>query len=199
LVEPDHASTSQVVYDLLKANDISIEHDTALCIYTAIVTDTGSFQYESVNEKVFECAADLVRCGVKPDFVSKMLFQRDKLSKLRLIAKAFETIEMCCDGKVAFIEITKEMLDITGAVKEDTDTLVNSIRSLASVEIACMLREDDDGIKVSLRSKNYADVSQIAQKLGGGGHVKAAGVTFKGDFNFEKVKNILKNEIKKVL
>ncbi len=199
LIEPNHASASEVVYDVLKANNIEIPTDTAVCIYTALVTDTGSFQYESVNDKVFECAADLVRCGVKPDFISKMLFQRDRLSRLRLLAKAYDTIEMCCDGKAAFVEVTKEMMEITGAIKEDTDTIVNSVRAIAPVEVACMLREEDDGIKISLRSKNYADVSKIAQKYGGGGHIRAAGATLKNQFDFEKVKNMLKEDIKEII
>jgi len=199
LIEPNHASTSQVVYDILKANNVEIPTDTAVCIYTALVTDTGSFQYESVNDKVFECAAEMVRCGVKPDYVAKMLFQRDRLSRLRLLAKAYETIEMCCDGKVAFVEVTKEMMEITGAIKEDTDTIVNSVRAIAPVEVACMLREDDEGIKISLRSKNYADVSKIAVKYGGGGHIRAAGATLKDEFDFEKVKKMLKEDLKEIV
>ncbi|AZV47227.1 bifunctional oligoribonuclease/PAP phosphatase NrnA [Nautilia sp. PV-1] len=199
LIEPDYASTSQVVYDILKANGIEIDKDSALCIYTALVTDTGSFQYESVNDRVFECAADLVRCGAEPDYVAKMLFQRDRLSRLRLLAKAYETIELCCDGKVAFVEVTKEMMEITGAIKDDTDTIVNSVRALAPVEVACMLREDDEGIKVSLRSKNYADVSKVAVKHGGGGHIRAAGATIRDEFDFEKVKNILKEDLKEIV
>ena len=198
IIDPKAASSSQVVYNLLKTNDVKIEKDSAICLYTALVTDTGSFQYESVNEKVFEFAADMVRCGVKPDFVAKMLFQRDRLSRLRLLAKAYDTIELCCEGKVAFVEVTKEMMEITGAIKEDTDTIVNSIRAIASVEVACLLREEDKGIKISLRSKNYADVSEIAVKYGGGGHIKAAGATI-NEFDFEKVKNMLKEDLKKII
>ncbi len=199
IIDPKAASTSQVVYNMLKTNGIDINEESAVCIYTALVTDTGSFQYESVNDKVFECAADLVRCGVKPDYVAKMLFQRDRLSRLRLLAKAYDTIELCCDGKVAFVEVTKEMMEITGAIKEDTDTIVNSVRAIASVEVAVMLREDDEGIKISLRSKNYADVSKIAVKYGGGGHIRAAGATLKGEFDFSKVKNMLKEDLKEIL
>jgi len=199
LIKPNYASTSQVVYEILKENGIEILKESAICIYTALVTDTGNFQYESVNDKVFEVAADLVRCGVKPDFISKMLYQRDRLSRLRLLAKAYDTIELCCEGKVAFVEVTKEMLEITGAIKEDTDTIVNSVRAIATVEIACMLREDDEGIKISFRSKNYADVSKIAVKYGGGGHIRAAGATIKDEFDFNKVKEMLKNDLKEIL
>ena len=197
IIDPKAASSSQVVYNLLKTNNIKINKESAICLYTALVTDTGSFQYESVNEKVFEFAADMVKAGVKPDFVAKMLFQRDRLSRLRLIAKAYDTIELCCEGKVAFVEVTKEMMEITGAIKEDTDTIVNSVRAIATVEVACLLREEDEGIKISLRSKNYADVSKVAVKYGGGGHIRAAGATIK-EFDFEKVKNMLKEDLKKV-
>ncbi len=195
LIEPNAASTSQVVFNLLKANNIEIDKDSATCIYTALVTDTGNFQYESVNEKVFLMAAELVKSGVDVDFVSKMLYQRDRLSRLRLLAKAYETIELCCDGKVAFVEITKEMLEITGAIKDDTDTVVNSVRNLATVEVACMLREDDNGIKISLRSKNYVNVSEIATKFGGGGHIRASGATIE-DKTIPQIKEILKKELK---
>jgi len=198
LVKPGYASTSQVVYEMLKSNNVEINQDTALCLYTSLVTDTGSFQYESVNKKVFDCAADLVSKGVKPDYVSQMLFQRNRLSKLRLIAKSYETLELCCDAKVAFVEVTKEMMQITGAIKEDTDTIVNNVRSLATVEIACMLREEEDGIKISLRSKNV-DVSKIAQKFGGGGHIRASGAMFKNTADFEYVKSLLKDEFKRLL
>ena len=199
IIDPKAASSSQVVYNMLKANNIEIPSESAVCIYTALVTDTGSFRYESVNDKVFEMAAELVKCGVKPDFVAKMLFQRDRLSRLRLLAKAYDTIELCCEGKVAFVEVTKEMMEITGAIKDDTDTIVNSVRAIASVEVACMLREDDDGIKISLRSKNYADVSKIAVKYGGGGHIRAAGATIKDEFDFEKVKEMLKQDLKEIV
>ena len=199
IIDANAASSSQVVYNMLKANNVEIEKDSALCIYTALVTDTGNFQYESVNEKVFLMAADLVKAGIKPDFISKMLFQRDRLSRLRLLAKAYDTIELCCEGTVAFVEVTKEMMEITGAIKDDTDTIVNSVRAIASVEAACMLREDDEGIKISLRSKNYADVSKIAVKYGGGGHIRAAGATIKDEFDFHKVKEMLKNDLNKII
>ena len=199
IIDANAASSSQVVYNMLKTNNIEIDKDAALCIYTALVTDTGSFQYESVNEKVFLMAADLVSCGVRPEFVAKMLFQRDRLSRLRLLAKAYDTIELCCEGKVAFVEVTKEMMEITGAIKDDTDTIVNSVRGIASVEVACMLREDDEGIKISLRSKDYADVSKVAVKYGGGGHIRAAGATIKGEFDFSKIKEMIKNDLKKIL
>ena len=198
LIEADAASSSQVVYNILKANHIRIDKESALAIYTALVTDTGNFQYESVNEKVFEMAADLVRFGVKPEFVSKMLYERDRLSRLRFLAKAIDTLELHCEGKVGIVCVTKEMLEKTGAIKEDTEGVVNMVRKLATVEVALMLREDDNGIKISLRSKNYLNVSEIAIKYGGGGHIRASGATIK-DKSFEEIKEMLLEDFKGAL
>jgi len=192
----DAASTSQVVFNILEANDIKIDKDSATCIYTALVTDTGNFQYESVTDEVFRVASELVKCGVKPDFISKMLYERDRLSRLRFIAKALDTLELHLEGKVGSVEVTNELMAKTGAIKDDTDGLVNMVRKLDTVEVAMMLREEENGdIKVSLRSKNYVDVSKIAVKYGGGGHIRASGVTISGK-TFGEIKEMLLKDIK---
>ena len=195
----DAASTSQVVFNILEYNNIKIDKDSAVCIYTALVTDTGNFQYESVTSEVFRVASELVKCGVEPDFVSKMLYERDRLSRLRFLAKALDTLELSLEGKVGIVEVTNELMQKTGAVKDDTDGLVNMVRKLATVEVAVMLREEENGdIKISLRSKNYVDVSKIAVKYGGGGHIRASGATIK-DKTFSEIKEMLLNDIKEEL
>jgi len=190
------ASTSQVVFNILEANGVEIDTDSAICIYTALVTDTGNFQYESVTDEVFRVASELVKCGVKPDFISKMLYERDRLSRLRFLAKALDTLELHLEGKVGSVEVTNELMAITGAIKDDTDGLVNMVRKLESVEVAMMLREEENGdIKISLRSKNYVDVSKIAVKYGGGGHIRASGATISGK-TFSEIKQMLLEDIK---
>ena len=190
------ASTSQVVFNILEANNVKIDKDSATCIYTALVTDTGNFQYESVTAEVFRVASELVKCGVKPEFVSKMLYERDRLSRLRFLAKALDTLELSLEGKVGIVEITNELMQKTGAVKDDTDGVVNMVRKLATVEVAIMLREEENGdIKISLRSKNYVDVSKIAVKYGGGGHIRASGATIK-DKTFSEIKSMLLEDIR---
>jgi phosphoesterase RecJ-like protein len=195
----DAASTSQVVFNILEANNIKIDKDSAICIYTALVTDTGNFQYESVNAEVFRVASELVKCGVSPEFVSKMLYERDRLSRLRFLAKALDTLELFVEGQVGIVEVTNELMQITGAIKDDTDGLVNMVRKLKTVEVAVMLREEENGdIKISLRSKNYVDVSKIAIKYGGGGHIRASGATIKNK-TFKEIKEMLINDIKEQL
>jgi phosphoesterase RecJ-like protein len=193
------ASTSQVVFNILEHNGVEIDENSAICFYTALVTDTGNFQYESVTSEVFRVASELVKCGAKPEFVSKMLYERDRLSRLRFLAKALETLELYAQGRVGIVRVSKEMMVQTGATKDDTDGLVNMVRKLNTVEVAIMLREEENGdIKVSLRSKNYLNVSEIATKYGGGGHIRASGVTFKNK-NFEEIIKILLSDIKEKL
>jgi len=190
------ASTSQVVFNILEANNIEIDKESAICIYTALVTDTGNFQYESVTSEVFRVASELVKCGVEPQFVSKMLYERDRLSRLRFIAKALDTLELFLEAKVGIVEVTNEMMQKTGAIKDDTDGLVNMVRKLEPVEVAVMLREEENGsIKISLRSKNYVDVSKIAVKYGGGGHIRASGATIT-DKSFKEIKEMLLKDLK---
>ena len=192
----DAASTSQVVFNILEANNIKIDTETAICIYTALVTDTGNFQYESVTAEVFRVASELVKFGVKPEFVSKMLYERDRLSRLRFLAKALDTLELYCEGRVGVVEVTNELMKKSGAVKDDTDGLVNMVRKLETVEVSMMLREEENGdIKISLRSKNYVDVSKIVVKYGGGGHIRASGATIKNK-TFSEVKNMILEDLK---
>ncbi len=192
------ASTSQVVFNILEANNVKIDKDSATCIYTALVTDTGNFQYESVTAEVFRVASELVKCGASPEFISKMLYERDRLSRLRFLAKALDTLELYLEGKVGVVEVTKELMDKTGAIKDDTEGLVNMVRSLETVEVSLLLREEDEGIKISLRSKNYVDVSKIAVKYGGGGHIRASGATIK-DKTFKEIKEMIINDVKEQL
>ena len=192
----DAASASQVVFNILEANNIKIDTETAICIYTALVTDTGNFQYESVTAEVFRVASELVKFGVKPEFVSKMLYERDRLSRLRFLAKALDTLELYCEGRVGVVEVTNELMKKSGAVKDDTDGLVNMVRKLETVEVSMMLREEENGdIKISLRSKNYVDVSKIVVKYGGGGHIRASGATIKNK-TFSEVKNMILEDLK---
>jgi phosphoesterase RecJ-like protein len=198
LIEADAASSSQVVFNILESNNVKIDKDTATCIYTALVTDTGNFQYESVTAEVFRVASELVKCGASPEFVSKMLYERDRLSRLRFLAKALDTLELYAEGQIGVVEVTKELMEKTGAVKDDTEGLVNMIRALETVEVSLLLREEDEGIKISLRSKNYVDVSKIAVKYGGGGHIRASGATIK-DKTFKEIKEMIINDVKEQL
>ncbi len=178
VVNPDAASTSQVVYEFLKSCGVAINKASAICFYTALVDDTGFFKYDSVDARVFAFAKELCEAGADPEYVAKELTMREPLAKLRLLPLVLETLQLRLDAKVAILHLTQEMLKATGATKEMADDALDMARSLVTVEVAILLREEADGrIKVSLRSKEHIDVGKIAAALGGGGHRRAAGFT----------------------
>lgn len=198
VIEPDFPSTSAVIYKLLMENGVKIDSDSAMCLYTALVDDTGFFKYESTNEETFEVAKNLTAFGANPHYVAKMLTERDSLARLRLTSLVLNTLDLTLDGKVAKVILTKEMLKETGATKSDSEKIVNMVRALASVEVSIFLKEEEKGIKVSLRSKNYVDVSEIATGFGGGGHKRASGFSYNSkdfDFLYKEIVDRLKEVI----
>ncbi len=199
VIDADAASTSQVVYRFAKNYALPLNKNAALCFYTALVDDCGFFKYDTVKASTFEFAKELCELGVSPEYVANQLTMREPLSKLRLITMVLETLELKLDAKVAVLRLTQQMLAKSGGTKEMADDALNMARSLVTVEVAILLREEEDGkIKVSLRSKNYVDVSKIATVFGGGGHRRAAGFTLK-EYNFDtvlhKILQLLKKEL----
>jgi phosphoesterase RecJ-like protein len=199
IIEPRAVSSSVIAFEFFKRNSLPIPKESALCIYVGIVTDTGFFKYEDVNKNVFLTAAELVDLGVDPHYVGKMLNEREPLSKLKLAAKILDTLDVFLDGKVAVLRLTQKMLKDAGATVDQAENIANMARNMATVEVGILLREEPDGrTKVSLRSKNYVDVSKIAIDFGGGGHKRAAG--FKSDIkDYKIVREKLLNALKKVI
>ncbi|MEO1942287.1 MAG: bifunctional oligoribonuclease/PAP phosphatase NrnA [Campylobacterales bacterium] len=201
LVDRGGPATSLVVYYLFKFNQVEFPPESATTLYTGILTDTGNFQY-NVNSELFQVVAKLVEGGADPVWIAQMLYQRDRLSRLRLLAKIYNNIQLCCNGLVAHSFVTLEMYQETGGNRDDTEGVPAQLRNIAPVEIGVFFREEENGgVKVSLRSKSTADVSRIAQKLGGGGHQRAAGATLPVESieeAREQVIPLIKEELKQV-
>lgn len=184
IVDADAASTASVVLKLLKEAGIRPNAKSAVCLYTALVSDTGFFAYESVDRRAFLDAAYLLECGVEPSRVSIALNQNEPLSKIRLQASILSTLELRGGGKLAFLYMTKKMLDDAKAMADEADGAAEIARTICGVEASLFLREQEGCIRGSLRSKNDIDVNKIASIFGGGGHVKAAGFTIDSDREF---------------
>ncbi|WOE72932.1 bifunctional oligoribonuclease/PAP phosphatase NrnA [Hydrogenimonas thermophila] len=199
IIEPEFASASEVVYKLVSISKWPMPKEAAENFYTALVSDTGFFSYEGVDKRVFEFAKELIEYGVKPDVIARNLKENEPLSKLRLLPLALQTLKLYLNAKVAGLEVTQKMFEQSGATVNDTDDLVNYARSLATVEVGFLIREESDGsLKVSLRSKNYVNVSKIAESFGGGGHVRAAGYTVR-NITKDNLVNCLLDKITKEL
>lgn len=180
-VEPARSSTGEMVYVLATAMGAEISRDAAFCLFTAIVSDTGSFKYDCTSAETFRIAGELVDKGVQPFEVSRKLFDNYTTSRLRLLENVLGTLELHNLERIAIITVTQEMFAATGATRNDTEDFINYPRALNTVKIAAFLKESEDGwIGVSLRAKGESDVAEIAQRFGGGGHSNAAGFRLQG-------------------
>lgn len=175
VVLPDHASASQVAFELFKEL-YPVEADAATCFYTALLSDTRYFTTASVNKEVFDVAKLLVEAGAMPDEIAYHFTQRRPLSSFRILEKALASLSLTHNARVATLMITKEEIAATGATVPDMEGIVDYAGSLVTVELALFAMELDEGVRISLRSKKV-DVSQVALAFGGGGHKVAAGFT----------------------
>ena len=183
-----------MIFELGRLLEADLSTDAAFCLYTAIVSDTGSFKYASTSPRTFEIAGELVQKGVKPELVAGKLFDNFTESRLHLLQSVLSTLELFCDGKLVIITATKKMFEITKANPEDTETFINYPRSLASVEVAVFLKEVNGTVGVSMRSKgDQYNVAAVAGKLGGGGHIKAAGCKFRKGESLKEAREMLFN------
>jgi phosphoesterase RecJ-like protein len=176
LVVSPNSSASMVVYEMFKQNGVKLTSEAASCLYIGTIDDTGFFAYGTMDASTFFNMGELVNLGADPALISKQLKQSVPLARFRLKEYAAKSFDLLRNGMVGLLFIWQEDLKRTGAKREDTEDIINVIRDIVSVEMAVMILEEEDGsFKISLRSKNYLDVSKIALKFGGGGHFGAAG------------------------
>ncbi|QGP93268.1 Bifunctional oligoribonuclease and PAP phosphatase NrnA [Neomoorella glycerini] len=183
LVDSRAAATAELIYAVLERIPVTINPAIATCLYAALATDTGSFQYENCTATTMRLAARLMEQGADLSLIREYLWERKPLASIRLLAAVLPTLTLAYDGRVAWLTVSRATLDAIGALPEHAEGLVNYPRSIAGVEVGLLFRELPDGlVKVSLRSKKIVDVNALAARFGGGGHRRAAGCTVKGDF-----------------
>jgi bifunctional oligoribonuclease and PAP phosphatase NrnA len=182
-IDSTASAVGEMVYNLCKAIGVRVTREIAECVYTALITDTGSFHYSNTSERTFKVASELVRAGVKPAKVSQSVFANYPWSKIELMSEVLSTVRRDASGRVAWLLQTRDMQERTGASDEDGDGFVNYPMSCGEVEACAFFKETVPGVfRVSLRSKCDVNVARIAEQFGGGGHRNAAGCTFRGTF-----------------
>jgi len=191
-VNPDASSCGEMIFELYKSMSLHINEDIAVLLYVAMLTDTGSFRYDSTTQRTHHIAGELIKLGVHPSRVAEDVYETKEMGDIELLSKALATIKKACGGKITYMYVTKKMLDDTGTTPDMTDGFVNFARSLKGAEISIFFRQDtkDAGtIHVGFRSKGKANVNVLAGKFGGGGHPKASGCLMKGTLDevMEKV------------
>lgn len=175
-IDKDAAATGQLIYKLIKTMGLVIDREIGEAIFAAITSDTGNFQYSNTSKETHLICAELYDAGIDANKVSVALYENQRIEKLLIRNKTLETMSTVAGGRGVIAYVTRKMLAETGALMEETDSVVQDLRSIGAVEVAALLKEQDDGtVKVSLRSKRLVDVAALSAEMGGGGHSRAAG------------------------
>lgn len=174
-VDTNISSCGEIIYELLKEMNIKFDEKIATCLYTAISTDTGNFKFSNTSSKTLKTASELVEFGASPSEISKSVYDNMPFSKLKLVGKVIETIEIS-NEKISTLYVDSNMITSLGASVDELDNVANYGLSIEGVELSLFFKEiSNSRTKVSLRSKNYFDCSSLARDFGGGGHARAAG------------------------
>ena len=192
LVRPECSSTAEILYDIFQAIPVALESEAAENIYTAILTDTGSFRFANTTAKALAIAAEMVSLGVVPGKVASEVYDSMSLERLRLLALSLNTLSLRDNGRLATMQVSRRMLEQTGTSATDTDGFVNYPRAIAGTEVAIFFREMDSGlVNVSLRSRGRQNVAEFARIFAGGGHHNAAAFRSQGPMS-ELVEKVIK-------
>lgn len=183
-IDPTASAVGEMIYNLCKALGVRVTREIAECVYTALLTDTGSFHYSNTSERTFKVASELVRAGVKPAKISQAVYSSYPWSKIELMAQVLATVRRDPSGRVAWLRQSLAMQEKAGASEEDGDGLVHYPMTAHDIEAAIFMKEIEPGVyRTSLRSKGEVNVARIAERFGGGGHRNAAGCTMRGSWD----------------
>jgi phosphoesterase RecJ-like protein len=178
-IDPRAIATAEMVYRLALEAGVNISREIATCLYTALMTDTGSFMFKGTNEQTFALARELVLAGADPFQCARNTYFAHSTAKMRLLGAALSNLHR--EGPLAWIWVTRDQMERSNAKEEDCEGIVNYALSIQDVEIAAFFRELPDGrYRVSLRSKGQLNVADIAEQFGGGGHECASGCSMDG-------------------
>lgn len=179
-IDPDSSSACEVICELVDMDKLSKE--AAECLYLGMVHDTGVFKYSNVSERTMELAGRLISIGARPDVIIDETFYKKTYKQNLLMAKTVLESTLYLDGRAISGFISKATFKQFKANTTDTEGIVEQLRLTEGVEVAVFIYQlTKKCFKFSLRSKNYVDVSVIATKFGGGGHLHAAGFEAEGD------------------
>jgi phosphoesterase RecJ-like protein len=200
-VDPNASAVAEMVYELGEKLDIQFTPQIANHLYSAIVSDTGSFQFSNTTAKSFAVCHKLVNHGADPIKVSDRLFNNNLPEKIKLLGQVLSTLRMNKKGNIATITMFKDDLHSLNLREIDTEDITTIARSIKGVELVLFFKEmEKDTFRISIRSKDTANAAFVAEKFGGGGHIHAAGFTVTGKYKKlhkeipEKVDNLLKKQ-----
>jgi phosphoesterase RecJ-like protein len=176
ILDEQATATGEIIYFLF--NDFGekiIDCGIAIALYTAIMTDTGSFRYPKTDSEVHDIIAHLIRSGADPGVIYENVYERGSVNRMHLLGMALADLKLMYDGKLAYIVVTQDMFKATGTTEEDTDAFIPYTLAIDGVQIGLMFSEINNVIKVGFRSKGNIRINELAKEFGGNGHQNAAG------------------------
>ena len=175
------AACGEMVFDVIRALEVSFTLEIATHIYLAILTDTGSFHHSNITARTFEICRRAVEAGVNPASMARRIFDSNSFGKLKLIGALLDRMELLADGRLAVLYLNDSMLQACGCTNNDTEGLINLPLTAVEIQAVVFFMVASDGsVRVSMRSKYDVDVRSVANAFGGGGHKNAAGFTANG-------------------
>jgi phosphoesterase RecJ-like protein len=179
-IEPDAGALGEMIFDILQAMGCPLDKEIATAIYTAILTDTGSFQYSRVTPHTHSKLAELLRFGLATDDISRVLFRDTRASVVKLLGKVLSRVQITPDGLLAYAELPLAELEEAGVSDGETRFFIDDIDRIKGPEAVAIFREmAGQKVKISLRSRKIA-INHVAAQFGGGGHPMAAGCVVSG-------------------
>ncbi len=178
------SATGELIYDLIYNSESLLKRPifnqkSAIGIYTALMTDTGSFRFPKTTPHVHQIAAKLIELGVEPSKIHKQVYSIP-YNAMKLIGLAISSIHLEMNGKIAYLLITRQMFQQTSTSRSDTEKIAEYLMSISSIDVGVVFIEEEDGnVKMSLRSHGDIYINRVAKKFGGGGHKNAAGCKLK--------------------
>ena len=196
-VDTRASAVGEIVHEVLKLLDVKLDKEISSCLYTSLLTDTGSFRHSNTTAVTHGIAGELINTGIDFSSIHRIIFENKKFEKIKLYGEVISTMTTELDGKVSVMYISKNVLEKYNLVSSDTSDVITFGSSIDTVEVTILIKEAENGVKVSLRSKSLVDVSKIAEGFNGGGHIRAAGFFIEANFDDTKVKlmEILEKEL----
>lgn len=180
LLKADYIANGEIIYELLPYLGVELDKDIAEALYTAICSDSGGFRYSNTRAETYEYGGALLRTGIDFAAINRRLFEQKTPTQVALEKEAYKSLQLYHGGKLAVVAIDGDTVKATGAADTDFDSLNQIPRQILGVEVSALIRPRGEDVKVSLRSNEYFDVTLIAKKYGGGGHLHAAGYKYCG-------------------
>ena len=182
LIDLTASATGEVLYRYFLATGAEIDAEIAAALYATILFDTGGFRFRNTRDETLLIAAELIRRGASHQETATHLFENESFSRVQLLTAALSHVVSEEDDRIAWTYVTDEMFKRTGTSSRDADGIIDQLMTIRGVELAVLFRDTDGdrNIRVTFRSKGNHDVSNLAEKLGGGGRPTASGVTLQG-------------------